>query len=50
MQDWVVKEENLFDKDDFDMDQDAIEEPLITYLKIINDKDNEITILLNESQ
>ena len=50
MQDWVVEEKNLIDKDDFDMDCEAIEEPLITYLKIINDEDNEIIILSNKSQ
>ena len=38
MQDWVVEEENLLDKDDFDMDWEAIEESLITSLKIINEK------------
>ena len=39
MQDWVVKEENLIDKEDFDMDWKAIEKPLITYSKIINDEE-----------
>ena len=43
-------EENFLDKDDFDMDWKAIEKPLITYSKIINDEDNEITIILNECQ
>ena len=40
MQDWVVEEESRFDKDDFDMDLEAIEEPTITSLKIINDEKN----------
>ena len=39
MQDWVVEEENLLDKDDFDMDWEAIEESLITSLKIINNEE-----------
>ena len=38
MQNQVVLEENLLDKDDFDMDLEAIEEPLITYSKIIKDE------------
>ena len=56
MQDWVVKEENFLDKDDFDMDLKVIKELLITSSKIINDEevffyeDNRIIILPNESQ
>ena len=32
------------------MDQKTIGVPLITYWKIINDENNEITILLNENE
>ena len=32
------------------MHWEAIEEPLITYSKIINDEDNEITIIPNENK
>ena len=39
MQDLIVKGENLVDKDDFDMDWEAIEERLITSSKIINDEE-----------
>ena len=39
MKDWVVEEENLFNKDDFDMDWEAIEEHLSTSLKIIDDEE-----------
>ena len=54
MQDWVVEEENLLDKDDFDMDWEAIKELLIISSKIITDKevfyeDNEINNLPNKS-
>ena len=45
MQDQLVEEENFFD-----MDWEAIEQPLITYSKIIKKETNEITILPNESQ
>ena len=39
MQDWIVKKENLLDKDDFDMDWEAIEELLIISSKIITDEE-----------
>ena len=42
----IVEEENIFDKHNFDIHWKAI----IIYSKIINDEDNEITILLNENQ
>ena len=39
MQDWIVVEENLLDKNDFDMDWKVIKEPLIIFSKIINDEE-----------
>ena len=56
MQHWVAEEENLLDKNDFDIDWEAIEEPLIASLKIVDDEevvfdeDDEIIIPPNESQ
>ena len=56
MQDWIAEEENLLDTDDFDMDWETVEEPLITSSKIVDDKevvfdkDDEITIPPNQSQ
>ena len=35
MKDWIAEEENLFDTDDFDMDWETVEEPLITSSKIV---------------
>ena len=39
MQDWIVVEENLYDKNDFDMVWKVIKEPLIIISKIINDEE-----------
>ena len=39
MQDWIVVEENLLDKNDFDMNWKVIKEPLIIFSKIINDEE-----------
>ena len=39
MQDWIVVEENLLDKNDFDMDRKVIKKPLIIFSKIINDEE-----------
>ena len=56
MQDWIAEEENLLDTDDFDMNWETVEEPLITSSKIVDDEevvfdeDDEITIPPNQSQ
>ena len=55
MQDWIAEEKNLLDKDDFDMDWETVEEPLITSSKIVDDEevvfdeDDEIIIPPNQS-
>ena len=49
MQDWIVEEKNLFDKNDFDMDREAIEEPLLLLRKLYFYENNKITILPNKS-
>ena len=38
MQDWIVEEKNLLDKNDFDMDREAIEEPLLFFRKLLKMK------------
>ena len=39
MQDWIVVEEKLLDKNDFDTDWKVIKKPLIIFSKIINDEE-----------